>query len=157
MPPTAADIAFLDRAIDLAAEAVAQRKGRPYGAVIVRDGVVIAEAFNCIEASGDPTDHAELLAIRAAFATPGTTLAGAVLYASGEPCPMCMGAIYLAGISACFYATTREDAARVGHLTAHIYEQLPLPPAERTIPSIRIASPRATAIMDDWFARQPQR
>jgi tRNA(Arg) A34 adenosine deaminase TadA len=155
--PDAEDLRHLHRAVELSAEAVRTRRGRPYGAVIVRGGEVVAEAFNCVEATGDPTDHAELRAIRKAYSIPGASLKGATLYASGEPCPMCMAAILMSGIARCFYATTRDDADRLGFPTKRIYEELPLPPSERSVPAWRIAVTEADRVMDDWDANRPTR
>ncbi|MCU0246793.1 MAG: nucleoside deaminase, partial [Bryobacter sp.] len=108
------DPRFLERAVALAARSVA-RGGGPFGAVVVRGGTVIAQAANRVTASHDPTAHAEVRAIRAACRKLGThQLDGCEIYSSCEPCPMCLGAIYWARLSAVYFAASREDAARAG-------------------------------------------
>ena len=130
---------FVRQAVELARGNVA-RGGRPFGAVIVRDGRVIATGVNQVIETGDPTAHAELEAIRAAsraLATP--RLDGCVVYASGHPCPMCLGAMYLTGIGRAHYAYSNEEAEAYGLSTAPIYADLARPPAERTL--ALVASP----------------
>ncbi|APR85355.1 tRNA-specific adenosine-34 deaminase [Minicystis rosea] len=124
----------LQQAIELALENVRVRGGRPFGAVLVKDGSVVATGVNEILATGDPTAHAELQAIRAAAAKLGISgLAGAVMYASGEPCPMCLSAMYLNGINEAHYAYSNEDGAPYGLSTAPIYAELAKPPTQRTL------------------------
>lgn len=123
---------FLRRALQLA-HANAAAGGRPFGAVVVKDGRVVATGVNEIAATGDPTAHAELQALRAASKMLGTTrLDGCVVYASGHPCPMCLSAMYLTGISSAEYVYSNEDAEAYGLSTASIYADLAVPPAHRT-------------------------
>lgn len=131
---TAADeTRFLRAAIDLARANVAQG-GRPFGAVVVKDGTVIATGVNTILATNDPTAHAELDAIRAASrAMRSPVLAGCAVYASGQPCPMCMAAMRMAGIEAVAYAYSNEDGAPFGLSTAAIYAELARPLAEQSM------------------------
>lgn len=119
---------FLQQAIALARDNVDQG-GRPFGAVVVRDGAVIARAVNRMEADKDPTAHAELLALRAAGALVGSTrLDGCVVYASGQPCPMCLAAMRLAGVGRIVFAYSNDDAAPFGLSTAEISRDLSMPP-----------------------------
>jgi guanine deaminase len=118
------DPRFLERAVALAARSVA-RGGGPFGAVVVRGGTVIAQAANRVTASHDPTAHAEVRAIRAACRKLGThQLDGCEIYSSCEPCPMCLGAIYWARLSAVYFAASREDAARAGFDDQFIYDEI---------------------------------
>ncbi|NEU13096.1 nucleoside deaminase [Methylobacterium sp. BTF04] len=106
--------------------------GRPYGAVIVRDGEVVARAVNGIVATNDPTAHAEMVAIREVSQRLGrATLADCIVYASGRPCPMCHAAMRLAGIRQAFFAYTAEEAETYGLLGAGIYEELCQPLADQ--------------------------
>ena len=116
---------FLGLAIAEAVRGVQAGQGGPFGAVVVKDGTVIASAANAVVAHNDPTAHAEVQAIRAACAALGTfQLAGCDIYASCEPCPMCLGAILWARPRAVYYAATRADAAVAGFDDAVFYEAL---------------------------------
>lgn len=118
---------FLQQAIALAYDN-ADQGGRPFGAVIVKDGQIVAQAVNEIVNTNDPTAHAELLAIRAASRQLGSaSLAGCAVFASGHPCPMCMAAMRLAGITAVTYAYSNEDGGPFGLSTADIYADLAQP------------------------------
>ncbi len=133
---------FLREAIELARANIG-KGGRPFGAVVVRDGVVIATGVNEILATNDPTAHAELTAIRAASHKLGSAdLGGCVVYASGHPCPMCMAAMRLAGVSGVAYAYSNDDGAPFGLSTAAIYEDLARPFAEQSM-TIRHVPARA--------------
>ncbi len=108
--------------------------GRPFGAVMVRDGAVIATGVNEIHASHDPTAHAEMVAIRAASRRLGSPdLRGSAVYASGHPCPMCMAAMRMSGVTRVAYAYSNEDGAPYGLSTAAVYEDLARPRAEQTM------------------------
>ncbi len=127
---------YLRRAIQLAAENVKQGRGGPFGAVVVQDGRVVAEGANHVTACNDPTAHAEVVAIREACRQlERFDLRGCVIYASCEPCPMCLAAIYWARLDALYYAATRHDAARAGFDDTFLYEQIPLPDSQRSLPS----------------------
>lgn len=124
---------FLCEAIALAS-ANMEKGGRPFGAVVVRDGAVIASGVNEILATNDPTAHAELVALRAAGRELGSpNLAGCTVYASGHPCPMCMAAMRLSGVSEVYYAYSNEDGAPYGLSTAAIYADLARPFAEQSM------------------------
>jgi len=127
---------FLRQAIALA-QANMEQGGRPFGAVIVRDGKVVATGVNEILTTNDPTSHAELNAIRAASQSLGSaSLAGCAVYASGNPCPMCMAAMRMAGVVEVAYAYSNDDGEPYGLSTAAIYADLAKPFAEQ---SMRIA------------------
>ena len=117
---------FMRQAVSLACANVAQGGG-PFGAVIVRDGVVVATGVNRVTSLHDPTAHAEVQAIRAAALRLGThDLSGCEIYASCEPCPMCLGAIYWAHLDRVYYAGSTADAARAGFDDSEIYDELRL-------------------------------
>lgn len=125
---------FMRRAIALASESV-RRGGGPFGAVIVKDGEVVAEGSNSVTILNDPTAHAEVTAIREACRKLGTFhLEGCTVYTSCEPCPMCLGAIYWAGLKQIFYGNTRKDAADIGFADDFIYEELERPLEHRRLP-----------------------
>jgi tRNA(Arg) A34 adenosine deaminase TadA len=124
---------FLCGAIELAYANVEQG-GRPFGAVVVKDGEIVATGVNEILATNDPTAHAELMAIRAASQRLGSAdLKGCSIYASGQPCPMCMAAMRLAGVSEVAYAYSNDDGASFGLSTAAIYAELAKPFAEQSM------------------------
>jgi tRNA(Arg) A34 adenosine deaminase TadA len=124
---------FLRAAIELAYANV-ERGARPFGAVVVRDGQILATGVNEVIATNDPTAHAELMAIRAASQKLGSpNLAGCMVFASGHPCPMCMAAMRLAGITAITYAYSNDDGEPYGLSTAAIYADLAKPFAEQSM------------------------
>lgn len=123
----------LRAAIELARRNV-EAGGRPFGAVLVKKGEVIATGVNEIHKTGDPSAHAELQAIRAACRTLGVVrLDGCEVYASGQPCPMCLSAMYLTGIARVAFAYSNEEGEAAGLSTASIYADLARPMAERTL------------------------
>ncbi|MEZ5353897.1 MAG: nucleoside deaminase [Bryobacteraceae bacterium] len=141
----------LRRAISIAVENVRSGNGGPFGAVIVREGVAIAEAVNRVTASHDPTAHAEIGAIRAACAQLGThDLSGCEIYASCEPCPMCLGAIYWARLSRLYFAASHEDATRAGFDDSFLYGQIGLAPRERSIATVRALAREGLAPFRAW-------
>ena len=122
---------FMRRAIQLSLESV-KHGGGPFGAVIVKEGKIIAEAANRVTLDNDPTAHAEVNAIRqAARSLDRFDLSGCDIYTSCEPCPMCLGAIYWAHLDHIYYGCNRRDAADAGFDDEFIYEELSLAPAER--------------------------
>lgn len=145
-------VRHLQHTFDLAQRAVDSGLGGPFGALVVLDGEVIAEGWNQVTSSHDPTAHAEVTAIRAACARLGTfQLTGAILYASCEPCPMCLGAAYWARPAAVYFAASRQDAAAADFSDAMIYDEIGLPPADRTLPFRRIEVPGATDVFRRWL------
>ena len=144
---------FMREAIKLSAESV-RSGGGPFGAVIVRDGEIIARGENRVTVCNDPTAHAEVSAIREAAARLGTyDLSGCKLYSSCEPCPMCLGAIYWARLDKLYYAGTRADAANVGFDDAHIYEELPLEPSQRELPTQTLLREEAQQVFEAWASK----
>lgn len=122
---------FMRRAILLSEQSV-RNGGGPFGAVITKDGEIIAEASNSVTIDNDPTAHAEVNCIRKATARLGTfDLSGCDIYTSCEPCPMCLGAIYWAHLDRIYYANDRNDAAAIGFDDDFIYREIALPPAKR--------------------------
>ena len=141
---------FMREAIKLSAESV-RSGGGPFGAVIVRNGEIIARGENRVTVCNDPTAHAEVSAIREAAARLGTyDLSGCEIFSSCEPCPMCLGAIYWARLDRLYYASTRADAANVGFDDAHIYEELPLDPSQRELPTESLLREEAQLVFEAW-------
>ena len=129
--------------------------GGPFGAVIVRDGRVLARASNSVTLLNDPTAHAEVSAIRAACASLGTfDLSGAEIYTSCEPCPMCLGAIYWAGIAKIYYGNTKGDAAEIGFDDSLIYDEIALPPLRRKVPAVELLRSEALEGFRLWTAKE---
>jgi tRNA(Arg) A34 adenosine deaminase TadA len=141
-------------AVRLSAERMREGAGGPFGAIIVKDGKIVAEGWNCVTSSNDPTAHAEVTAIRAGCAALGTfSLQGCDIYTSCEPCPMCLAAIYWARIDRIFFANTREDAASIGFDDAHIYVEVCKPIDRRVIPTLQLSVPEAEAVFAEWRAK----
>jgi guanine deaminase len=144
---------FLRLAVALATANVRAGHGGPFGAVVVREGEVIATGVNEVTRRSDPTAHAEIQAIRAACRRLRSfQLTGCDLFASSEPCPMCFGALCWARPRAVYYAYPREAAAAAGFDDQSIYEQLPLPPGERLIPMVRFDLPGLADPFAAWQA-----
>lgn len=142
---------FMRRAIAISERTMAAGTGGPFGAVITRDGAIIAEGRNAVTSANDPTAHAEIMAIREACrALDSFSLAGCEIYTSCEPCPMCLSAIYWARIGHIHYANSREDAAGIGFDDAHIYDQIGLPIDARSIPASRVLADEAAAAFRAW-------
>jgi guanine deaminase len=144
---------FLKQAIELAVENV-RRNGGPFAALIVKDGVVVATGANRVTRDGDPTAHAEVVAIREACRVlGGFQLQGCDVYTSCEPCPMCLGALYWARPARVYFAATQADAAAAGFDDAFIYKQIGMAPSERDIPMIRVGDAAATRPFEEWIGR----
>ncbi len=141
----------MQEAIEQAIENVRTGRGGPFGALVVKDGEVVARGANLVTASNDPTAHAEVVAIRKACRSLGSfQLDDCDLYTSCEPCPMCLGAIYWARLRRVFYGGTHEDAAAAGFDDHFIYEELALPPGERYIEMIPLLRDEAQRAFDAW-------
>jgi len=139
------------RAIELAIENVRSGQGGPFGAVIVKDGGIIAEGVNQVTSSNDPTAHAEVLAIRQACQKLGLfELKGCDLYTSCEPCPMCLGAIYWTRLSRVYYGGLAKDASKVGFDDSFIYREIAQPHTQRGIPMIQTMREEALAAFRAW-------
>jgi guanine deaminase len=142
---------FMQQAIALATENVTSGAGGPFGAVVVRDGVVIATGANRVTLNNDPTAHAEVMAIRAACQALNTfQLTGCAVYTSCEPCPMCLAAIYWARCSAIYYGNTAADAAAIGFDDSFLYAEVKKPIADRSIPTVQLLSDQAIASFQAW-------
>ena len=138
-------------AIRLSERNVDEAKGGPFGAVLVKDGKVIAKSANKVTSSNDPTAHAEVSAIRAACKKLKTfDLSGCVIYTSCEPCPMCLGAIYWARLDKIYYANTKKDAAAIGFDDQLIYEELDVDMEKRKLPIIQIMRDEALTAFKKW-------
>lgn len=125
--------------------------GGPFGAVIAKDGEIVATGVNRVTADHDPTSHAEVNAIRAASARLGTfDLSGCEIYTSCEPCPMCLGAIYWAHLDRMFYGNTKQDAAAVGFDDAFIYKELELRPEDRRLQTVPMLHDEAVTAFLKW-------
>lgn len=130
------------------------QQGGPFGAVIVRDGEIIAQGCNQVTSSNDPTAHAEMVAIRAAALALGNpSLAGCTIYASCEPCPMCLAAIHWARLDRIFFASTSADAAAAGFDDTVIYTEVSKGLAERSIPTAPLLREEAWPVMAEWIAK----
>jgi tRNA(Arg) A34 adenosine deaminase TadA len=141
---------FLREAVRVASANVDQGGG-PFGAIVVRDGEIVASGANGVTRSNDPTAHAEIEAIRAACGALGSfQLEGCEIYASSEPCPMCLGAVYWARPEAVYYANARETAVQAGFDDHHIYEEFALPPAERRYPVKQLVIEEADEPFRRW-------
>jgi guanine deaminase len=142
--------ALMREAISLALDSV-QKGGGPFGALVVQNGRVVGHGTNLVTASNDPTAHAEIVAIRQAGQILATfRLRGCELYASCEPCPMCLAATYWARIDGVYYAATRADAAAAGFDDALIYQEMSLPAARRQLPMNQVAPGDALAPFEAW-------
>lgn len=145
---------FLGAAISLAAEALDDNDGGPFGAVVVRAGEIVGRGRNRVLATADPTAHAEMLAIRdASLALGNHVLDDCVIYTSSEPCPMCLAAIYWARIPRVVYANLRADAAAIGFDDDHIYQELATLLEERSIAMEHHPVPEASRVLIDWSAK----
>ena len=132
---TEKDKIFMKRAIALAEKGMNSNEGGPFGAVVVKDGKIIAEGNNAVTSSNDPTAHAEVVAIRNACKELNSfQLDDCVIYTSCEPCPMCLGAIYWARPKKVYYGSNQEDAANIGFDDQFIYDEIPLAYENRSIP-----------------------
>ena len=141
---------LIGRAIRLSVDNVAQGGG-PFGAVVARGGEIVAEGVNRVTALNDPTAHAEVQAIRLAAQRLGRfDLSDCELYASCEPCPMCLGAIYWARLSRLYYAATQHDAAAAGFDDALIYREMALAPSLRRLPTASLSREEALEAFRRW-------
>ena len=142
---------FMKEAIRLSLERVLEGKSGPFGAVVVKDDRIIGRGWNQVVGSGDPTAHAEIVAIREACrGLNHYHLTGCEIYASCEPCPMCLGAIYWARLDRLWYAASREDAAAAGFDDAFIYEELVRPVERRRVPAVQGYRDEARLALEAW-------
>ncbi len=142
---------FMKRAISISRGMMHGLEGGPFGAVVVKDGEIVAEGHNQVTTANDPTAHAEVVAIREACRALGTfNLEGCEIYASCEPCPMCLSAIYWARLGRIYYANSRLDAAGIGFDDEHIYVEVAKPIEDRESPTIRLMAEEALGVFEEW-------
>ena len=148
---TEKDEYFMRRAIELAQNGVDSNSGGPFGAVVVKDGEIIAEGWNRVTSTNDPTAHAEIVAIRnACEKLDSFQLDGCTIYTSCEPCPMCMGAIYWSRPTQVFYGCTREDAASIGFDDQFIYDEIEKAMDERRMKILNLLRDEAFVVFQNW-------
>lgn len=148
---------FMRHAIELGRRGAEAGDGGPFGTVIVKDGEVVGEGWNRVVATNDPTAHGEVVAIRdACKRVKAFSLKGCELYTSGEPCPMCLSAIYWARVDRVFYGFSVQDAADVGFDDRCIYAQLAKPLDRRKIPEIQVLGGEALKVLKA-YAADPKR
>lgn len=147
-------LTFMRRAIALSRGKMEANRGGPFGAVIVLDGRIVGEGWNQVTSANDPTAHAEVVAIRAACRGLGRfDLRGAVLYASCEPCPMCLAASYWARIARIYHACTQADAAAIDFDDQFLYRELMLPAADRALPVEQMLRDEALEVFRLWESK----
>lgn len=151
--PRQPNLEFLRRAIALATGNVSTVNGGPFGAVVVREGKVIAEGVNLVTSTNDPTAHGEVTAIRnACKALNSFSLAGCQLYSSCEPCPMCLAACHWAKLEAVFYGASAEDAAKAGFDDEFLYAEFRKDPGDRVLPQAQVLREEAWESFAAWIA-----
>jgi len=154
---TERDEQLMRMAIQLSAESV-EKGGGPFGAVIAKDGEVIAATSNSVTLLNDPTAHAEVSCIREACRKLGTfDLSGCDVYTSCEPCPMCLGAIYWAHLDRIFYANNRKDAAEIDFADDFIYQELEKPLTNRSLPVIPLLRTEALPVFRQWKLKEDRK
>lgn len=149
-----ADVRFMEMAADIAEKNI-DRGGGPFGAVIVRNGEVVATGANTVTLANDPTAHAEVNAIREACRKLGTfSLKDCVVYSSCEPCPMCLSALYWAGVKRIYFGNTKEDADAINFSDGFIYRELEKPRVDRVLPCIHVDSEKNILAFQKWAAKK---
>lgn len=148
------DNPFMTRAIQLSIDNVVSGQGGPFGAVIVRDGKIVAEGKNRVTATNDPTAHAEMVAIREACTKLRVfELRDCQIYCSCEPCPMCLGAIYWARLAKVYFGNLASDASKIGFDDSFIYRELAQILRKRTIPMVPMMREQALAAFQAWESK----
>ena len=146
---------FMHEAIRLSIDMMRSGKGGPFGAVIIKNGEIIARGFNQVTSHNDPTAHAEVVAIREACKVLNTfQLTGCEIFTSCEPCPMCLGAIYWARPDKMYYANTKTDAANIGFDDDFIYKEIALPLSERNLKTEQIGRADALKAFEEWAQKK---
>ena len=141
----------MQRAVWLSRSGMELGHGGPFGAVIVREGVIVGEGWNEVLRSNDPTAHAEVVAIRNASRLLETyDLSGCEIYSSCEPCPMCLGAIYWSRIGRVYFAVTRHDATGIEFRDELVYEEFAKPLDKRELPMVHVPCDGALDVFTDW-------
>ena len=148
---TEEDIKFINRAIELSEKGMNADAGGPFGAIVVKNGEIIAEGYNQVTSSNDPTAHAEVVAIRMACEKLNTfQLDDCIIYTSCEPCPMCLGAIYWTRPKAVYYACTKEDAAEIGFDDHFIYDEIDKKIEDRNVKFINLNREEGRVVFNKW-------
>ncbi len=149
---------FLQRALALAKSGMDSNEGGPFGAIVVKDGRIIAESNNQVLLKNDPTAHAEMVAIRRACEKLDSfQLTECIIYSSCEPCPMCLGAIYWARPKAVYYAASKEDATRGEFDDGFIYEEINKFSENRSIPFVKIRIDNANEVFEEWLKKDDKK
>lgn len=144
----------MQRAIELATNSV-DCAGGPFGAVVVKEGKIVAEGANCVTLHNDPTAHAEVVAIRNACKELDTfDLSGCEVYTSCEPCPMCLSSMYWAHIDRYYYGCTQDDAKKIGFDDSYIYKQIDLKREDRDIKSTQFLQEQAIEAFNKWDKKE---
>ena len=144
--------ALIRRSIEIAVENVRLGRGGPFGSVVARDGSIVAEGMNLVTSTSDPTAHAEVVAIRRACQALGRfDLHGCEVFASCEPCPMCLAACYWARVDRIWFAASKHDAAAAGFDDSFLYEEIPQAIEQRRIPTKQILDEEGQAPFREWF------
>ena len=144
------NVNFMRKAIALSVENI-NNGGGPFGAVVVKDGKIVATGVNRVTANTDPTAHAEVNAIRKAAKKLGTfDLEGCDIYTSCEPCPMCLGAVYWAHLDKMYYGNTKTDAKNIGFDDSFIYDEIDLKPENRQIKTVQKLPEEAIKAFEAW-------
>jgi tRNA(Arg) A34 adenosine deaminase TadA len=147
-----ADPRFMRRAIELARIGMNSGAGGPFGAVVVKDGEIIGEGYNRVISTLDPTAHGEVVAIRDACQKQRSfSLEGCEIHTTGEPCPMCLGAILWSRIPRIYYGFSITDAATIGFDDREFYRQFSLPAAEREVPCTQFAAEEAKELLGEYL------
>ncbi len=145
---------YLDEAFNEAFAGLKDNLGGPFGAVVVLNGKIIGKGCNLVLGENDPTAHAEIVAIRKACQNiKNFDLSGAILYSTCEPCPMCLSAIYWANIQALYFCSTRHQAEEIGFKDNHIYNELNMEIATRSIPTKQLDHPMANVLFGEWVTK----
>jgi tRNA(Arg) A34 adenosine deaminase TadA len=153
MKLTESDHKYMEYAAELAERNI-ENGGGPFGAVIVKDGEIVSTGVNRVTADNDPTAHAEVNAIRSACKHLGSfQLTDCVVYSSCEPCPMCLSALYWAGVKRIYYGNTKEDADNIKFSDQFIYNEIDRRPADRMIPCIHLKNDRTIKAFEMWEAK----
>jgi tRNA(Arg) A34 adenosine deaminase TadA len=145
---------FLREAIRISSEKMREGRGGPFGAVVVKDDVIVGRGWNAVTSTNDPTAHAEMMALREACRNLGRfRLDGCSLYASCEPCPMCLSAAYWARVEGVVFAASRHDAAAAGFDDEFLYREIPLPFSERALPARQWLREEALGALAEWKSK----
>ena len=145
---------LMQEAIKCSLEGMNSNAGGPFGAVIAKDGEIIARCWNTVTSTNDPTAHAEVNVVRMACKKLNTfDLTGCELYTSCEPCPMCLSAIYWSGIKKIYYGNTRKDAADINFNDDFIYKEIPLPINERSVSMEQLDREEAIKAFKNWMEK----